>query len=381
MDEWPPATWRRESPIADDRLPAVAVPQCGMDCHAFVTAAGWLQQGCNATRPMLNATHGATFAAAYRSLRRPLMATRTTTLRRIATFLVIVAGLSAILDALLVNAGTIDAAGGLYAFITIWVPAIAALVTCRIHREPIRSLGWHPGKPRYLALAYLLPVAYATVAYGVAWIIGAGRFTGIWPAHLPIFLVVGTIGGVISALGEEVGWRGYLVPHLASAYGFTVAALASGLIWSLWHYPLLLFTDYGEGGPRWYLALCFTLFAVGLSFPMAWLRLRSGSVWPAVLLHASHNLFVLNVFAPLMAEKRTSYLLTGEGGLLLAIAGVILGGLFWALRPRAAESPDAGARTDERGHGDGIAQRLADSSRTPQPSPLRRGGAARIILR
>ena len=67
------------------------------------------------------------------------MATSTTILRRIATFLAVVAGLSAILDALLISAGTIDAAGSLAAFITMWMPAIAALVICRcrIYRERI----------------------------------------------------------------------------------------------------------------------------------------------------------------------------------------------------------------------------------------------------
>ena len=91
----------------------------------------------------------------------------------------------------------------------------------------------------------------------------------------------------------------------------------------------------------------FTVFVVGLSFAAAWLRLRSGSVWPPVLLHASHNLFVLNVFAPVIAEKRTQYLLTGEGGLLLAIVGIVLGVAFWLLRSRVARAgmnaPDAGA--------------------------------------
>ncbi|MHB8648168.1 MAG: CPBP family intramembrane glutamic endopeptidase, partial [Thermomicrobiales bacterium] len=180
---------------------------------------------------------------------------------------------------------------------------------------------------------------------GVVWLIGAGSFTGNWPAHLPFYIAIATIGGAISALGEELGWRGYLVPHLASAYGFTATALISGLIWAAWHYPILLFTDYGEGGPRWYLLLCFTISVIGVSFVAAWLRLRTGSVWPAVLLHASHNIFVLNVFAPVIVQKRTTYLLTGEGGLLMASVAVLLAIIFWKLRSRLkdAESraPDA----------------------------------------
>ncbi|MDQ6602564.1 MAG: CPBP family intramembrane metalloprotease [Chloroflexota bacterium] len=130
----------------------------------------------------------------------------------------------------------------------------------------------------------------------------------------------------------------------SDSYGFTATALVSGLIWAVWHYPILLSTDYGEGGPQWYLLLCFTASVIGISFAAAWLRLRTGSVWPAVLLHASHNLFVLNVFAPLVVQQRTTFLLTGEGGLLMAVVGVSLAVVFWRLRSRLE---DAGSRAPD----------------------------------
>ncbi len=63
-----------------------------------------------------------------------------------------------------------------------------------------------------------------------------------------------------------------------------------------------------------------------------------------MLLHASHNLFVLNVFAPLVVQKRTTFLLTGEGGLLMAVVGVSLAVVFWKLRSRLE---DAGSRTPD----------------------------------
>jgi membrane protease YdiL (CAAX protease family) len=121
-------------------------------------------------------------------------------------------------------------------------------------------------------------------------------------------------------------------------YGPTIAALGSGLIWAGWHLPLLLGTDYGTSSPRWYMLLCATALTVGLSFPMAWQRLRTGSIWAAVVLHASHNLFVLNVFAPVTMEGRTRYQLTGEGGLALAIVGVTLVIVFWLLRSHVRDS-------------------------------------------
>lgn len=275
-------------------------------------------------------------------------------IRRLVSFLAILAGLSAIFDVLLIASGTIQGTSSLFTLALMWSPAVAALATARLFHDGWRSIGWRPGRVRYLAIAYLLPIVYAAGAYGLAWLTGGGSFTGAWPAYLPIFLVVGTLSGVLSALGEEIGWRGYLVPQLASTHSFTTTALLSGLIWAVWHYPVLLFTDYGTGSPRWYSLACFTVAVVGLSFAFTWLRLRSGSIWPPVLLHASHNLFLLHVFTPLMAEHRTTYLLTGESGLFFALAAVLVGGTFWALRSRlAASSPahpeHAGGQGTERG--------------------------------
>lgn len=295
--------------------------------------------------------------------RKGVMDTQQGTIRRLVSFLAILVGLSAIFDALLIASGTIQGASSLFALALMWSPAIAALATARIFHDGWRSIGWRPGRVRYLAIAYLLPIVYATGAYGLVWLTGGGSFTGTWPAHLPIFLVVGTLSGALSALGEEIGWRGYLVPQLASTHSFTTTALLSGLIWAVWHYPLLLFTDYGTGSPRWYMLACFTVAIVGLSFAFAWLRLRSGSIWPPVLLHASHNLFLLHVFTPLMAEHRTTYLLTGEGGLFFTLAAVLVGGAFWGLRSRLpASSPAHPEHAD--GHGTGREPRDTTVPRT-----------------
>ena len=103
--------------------------------------------------------------------------------KRIVTFVVIVAGLSAIVYAPIIAAGSTHIAGGVITLLAMWIPAIAAFLACRIHHEPVRSLGWHLRKPRYLALAYLLPVAYTAIIGGIVWLIGAGAFRGNWPAH------------------------------------------------------------------------------------------------------------------------------------------------------------------------------------------------------
>jgi membrane protease YdiL (CAAX protease family) len=101
---------------------------------------------------------------------------------------------------------------------------------------------------------------------------------------------------------------------LARRNSFTVTALISGIVWSVWHYPILLFADYNAGMPAWYGLLCFTVMVVGMSFVFAWMRLKSGSLWTGVLLHASHNLFIQDFFDPITPDTSPTKYVIGEFG-------------------------------------------------------------------
>ena len=214
-----------------------------------------------------------------------------------------------------------------------WCPGVSALVTRLIFQHNVRGEGWKPGAPRWLGLAYVLPLLYATAAYGIVWLTGLGgvdlsRFkTGV-----VFFLVVGSLQGLLSATGEELGWRGFLVPTLARTMSFERTAVVSGVIWAFWHVPLILFADYNSGTPSWYAVLCFVIMVVAISFPMAWLRLRSGSVWPAAILHASHNLFVQAFFDRVTVNTGPTPWLTSEFGAALAVTLGITGWIFWRAR-------------------------------------------------
>jgi uncharacterized protein len=156
-----------------------------------------------------------------------------------------------------------------------------------------------------------VPLAYTSVAYGAVWALRLGSWNSEFvgevaqsfglrglPAwgSLTLYVISMATGGTIlnlsATLGEEIGWRGFLVPELAKQMSFTSVSLLSGIVWSAWHCPLLLFADYNTGTNRWYAFCCSTVVAVSASFILAWLRLKSDSVWPAALFHASHNLFV-----------------------------------------------------------------------------------------
>ncbi|HEU6452517.1 MAG TPA: type II CAAX endopeptidase family protein [Gemmatimonadaceae bacterium] len=266
------------------------------------------------------------------------METRTHDARaELTTFLVLTFALSAIFWWLIIDAGSLGAHGGLYVLALMWCPGVSALITRLVFQHDLRGEGWGLGAPRWLALAYLLPVAYATLAYGAVWLLGLGevdlsRFT----TGTATFLVLGTIQSLLSATGEELGWRGFLVPTLAKTMSFGRLAVLSGAIWALWHFPLIIFADYNSGTATWYSLLCFTVMVIALAVILAWLRLRSGSVWPAAILHASHNLFVQGFFDRVTVDTGPTPWLTSEFGAALAIIIGITAWLFWRSRGEVA---------------------------------------------
>ena len=209
----------------------------------------------------------------------------------------------------------------LYVTGAMWSPALAAFATKGIFGESIRELPWKWGNARYAWLGYAIPILYTVPVYVIVWLSGLGAFNVAflqktaaefgWKNFPPsitltlfvlITATIGLIPKLSRALGEEIGWRGFLVPELAKVVSFPKVALISGLMWAAYHYPVLLFADYNGGGPRWYSLICFTVMVVAGSFILAWLVLRAQSLWPAAIFHASHNLFVQSICTPLTRD-------------------------------------------------------------------------------
>lgn len=267
-------------------------------------------------------------------------------------------GLSSVFWFLIIKSGHVGAGGGTYVAALMWCPALGALLTCKMIGRDVRSLGWKWGQSRYQVMSYLIPLGYATVTYGIVWLSGLGGFynerfvTAVGDrfglGHLPAWAAIamylffagttGVVRGCASALGEEIGWRGLLVPELARRTSFTATALISGSIWAMWHYPILIFADYNAGTPTWYSLTCFTVMVIALAFVFAWLRLKSGSLWTGAIMHASHNLFVQAFFDPVTKDTgRTKYVI-GEFGAALPVAAVLLAAYFWTRRGEVASA-------------------------------------------
>jgi membrane protease YdiL (CAAX protease family) len=271
-------------------------------------------------------------------------------------FLALTALISSIFYAAVIATGHVAGGKGLYVTGLMWSPAMAALLTVRLRRLDIRSLGFGWGDGRYAVIGYVTPLAYAAIAYGLVWAFGFGTFAApetvealakqlgwsitspiaVVPLYLIMIATTGMVRGVASALGEEIGWRGFLAPRMVGKFGFTWASLIIGVIWGCWHMPLFLFADYNSGTPWWFGMPCFFALTIGVSFVMNWLRLRSGSVWPCAILHASHNLFIQAFFTPLTSAhgKLTAFAID-EFGLAVPVVIVIFALGFWSKRGAA----------------------------------------------
>jgi membrane protease YdiL (CAAX protease family) len=272
---------------------------------------------------------------------------------RIGIYLLLVLALSSVFYALIIGCGHLMGAQGMYVLGLMWSPATAALLTCRLTGKPYAELGFGWPRSRWILTAYFLPIVYAGVAYTIVWLSGLGRFGNpeflasvskdLGWSHAPVWLVgagslllfsvVGMVRGVASALGEEIGWRGFLTPEITRAYGFTRGTLLTGVIWTSWHLPILLFADYNAGTPWWFGMSCFAVMVIGISFAFAWLRLRSGSVWPAAILHGSHNVIIQMWLTPMTAAHGhiTPYAID-EFGFMLPLAAVVVAIVFWRKR-------------------------------------------------
>lgn len=211
-----------------------------------------------------------------------------------------------------------------YTLLLMWSPCLAALSTAKIRNIDVAGFGWAWKSNSWIIAGFLIPLCYSSVAYAFVWLTGLG---GIDYAHLldirdylgwetaPTWLILifylfllgtcGMIQCVASALGEEIGWRGFMAPQLVELFGFRKASLILGLIWAVWHFPVLIFGLYNNGTRWWYELTCFTALVVSVSFIMTWLRMRSGSLWGCAALHASHNLWIQSLYTPFTKSNGT----------------------------------------------------------------------------
>jgi membrane protease YdiL (CAAX protease family) len=123
---------------------------------------------------------------------------------RIVLFLILTFALSSIVELKILSI-----------FVLMWCPGIAAIAVRLVFQRNLQECGWKwPATPLAI-VSYLLPPALALVVYGAVWLTGIGGFQAALPATILSRATLGFAGSAIFALGEEIGWRGFLVPELA----------------------------------------------------------------------------------------------------------------------------------------------------------------------
>lgn len=182
--------------------------------------------------------------------------------------------------------------GGRLRFLGLWPLRPAKRVVWLI------VLGWL-APPIIVALTILLSAALGFVQLDFAFSGFAAQLESALPPGTPLppvgvvvaaqiaMIPVGAILNSVFAFGEELGWRGWLVPALRPM-GTWPALLLSGVIWGLWHSPVILLGyNFGRTDVTGVLFMVGGCVAWGIL--LGWLRLRSASVWPAVIAHGSLN--------------------------------------------------------------------------------------------
>jgi membrane protease YdiL (CAAX protease family) len=235
-------------------------------------------------------------------------------------------------------------------FVLMWMPALSSAVARLALREGIRDVSFRFGGKvglRSIGIALLVPLVVGTIAYGLAWVTGLVGFSAVTPlpveiamapsiaplagwepiprflAFVALYALPGTANGCLWAAGEEIGWRGYRLTRLIIAR-VPQPLFVSGLIWAVWHLPLILSGAYASGAFPLLSAGLFIFTVIGSALVAGVLRLRSGSVWPAVALHAAWNGVIQNPFDRSSVGPGAT-LWVGESGVLVAVTTLIVG--------------------------------------------------------
>jgi membrane protease YdiL (CAAX protease family) len=257
--------------------------------------------------------------------------------------------------------------------VMMFTPAVAALVVTFVMRVPApgqraRFLGLWPLRPAkrviwlmvagwlvpplLVGLGVLLSAALGFVQLDLTFAAFAAELEKAVPAGTPLppvqiivfaqlaMIPVGGLFNSLFAFGEELGWRGWLLPALRPL-GTWPALILSGVIWGAWHSPIILLGyNFGRTDITGVLFMIGGCVACGVL--LGWLRLRSASVWPAVIAHGSLNAAagMIVIFAAAQPNLALAGPLGVAGWIVaaLVVVALVLTGQF-RQQPELADAP------------------------------------------
>ena len=179
--------------------------------------------------------------------------------------------------------------------VLMFVPGLVAALLLLRRREGFRSIGWGVGPWRYWLAAIILPTLVILVAIALSLRFGyiapapastpAGSLI-VHPAKLLKNMLIYLVISLPLAFGEEFGWRGYAQNRLIRQFGIVGGLLLLGLIWGFWHTPIYYVMHEYPQHPFFGPFVMTPIDNIMVVVPMAWLYLKSRSIWVATFTHA-----------------------------------------------------------------------------------------------
>jgi membrane protease YdiL (CAAX protease family) len=238
--------------------------------------------------------------------------------------------------------------------VAMFMPALSNLLTRLITKEGFGNMYLRPhfkGHVKEYLLLYFGPTVLLVLSGALYFLIFPGSFdpelttlkgmvassgkqgldvSTLLIVQTLIFVVIGPIVNIIPTMGEELGWRGYLLPKLRIFLSDRTALIITGAIWGIWHLPVIVMGhNYGTGywGYPWLGILAMIVFCVVLGIIEGYISIKLESVIPAAMIHSTVNagaalpsIFAKSGYNPLLGPAITGFI----GGLPFIVLAVIL---------------------------------------------------------
>jgi membrane protease YdiL (CAAX protease family) len=234
----------------------------------------------------------------------------------------------------------------IFAAIYMFFPAFSTIILQILNKDkPFRNLNVSFRFNKWFIIAGIVPIIYGFITLGINLLFPNISFTTNYEGLLStltteqselamqqlfrfppiVFMLISIIQSLIAgstinaffAFGEELGWRGYLLKEL-KAQKFMTVSLITGIVWGLWHFPLILI---GHNYPQYPIAGIgmMIIWCVLLSPVMSYITIKSKSVITASIFHGCLNAFAGFVLFYIVGGNNLTNGVTGAAGFIALI--------------------------------------------------------------